>query len=145
MKSLTPFIIIILLVAATAPFATSAFAHPRSESVCKHTTLYVLTFPPQREKVILCHPVGKTLAKINKANEQYNARQEYLAGKLAAEKASSGINFTGWKCPSTNKDFCRAWNLFARSSEGCGGDYTCVNPVQPPHTKGCVNDRNYKG
>jgi hypothetical protein len=71
MKSLLPFIIMILLVAA--PLATSAFA---TNEVCKHTILYSLTFPPQKEHIILCHANGKTLAKINKADEQYNARQE---------------------------------------------------------------------
>ena len=26
------------------------------------------------------------------------------------------------------------------NSEGCNGDYTCINPNQPPGAKGCPND-----
>jgi hypothetical protein len=26
------------------------------------------------------------------------------------------------------------------NSEGCNGDYTCINPDQPPGAKGCPND-----
>jgi hypothetical protein len=76
---------------------------------------------------------------MNRSNTEYNA------GIVAGQKASQGINFTSWKCPSHDKDFCAGWNTTACSSEGCGGDYTCVNPNQPKGVKNCPNDRGYRG
>jgi hypothetical protein len=105
MQSLSPFIITVVLV--VAPFATSPpFA--RNET-CKHTSLYSLTFPPQKEHLILCHPTGNALAKINKSNEQYNKGVE--AGRTMSMIFNSTDDL---KCPSNHsKDFCQGWKMTA--------------------------------
>jgi hypothetical protein len=130
MKSLAPLIIIILV---AAPFTASAFAHENCRS--PYTKLWVYTFPPKSICVILSHPTGKDLAKQNQANIEYNAHQEYLAGKAAGERNSQRIGFNGWSCPSGNsKAFCLGWNETSCSSAGCAGDFTCD---QWNDTKGC--------
>jgi hypothetical protein len=85
------------------------------------------------------HPNAHDLEKINKANMQYNA------GVMAGQKASKDINFTSWTCPSSNKDFCDGCKTSTCSSEGCAGDFTCLNPNQPKDAKNCPNDKGYKG
>jgi hypothetical protein len=81
----------------TAPLTTSVFA-ANDDEICKHMTLYSLTFHPQKEHMILCHPTGKTLAKQNQANIQFNA------GVVAGQAASAT------KCLGS-KDFCKGWNF----------------------------------
>ncbi|MFZ0510463.1 MAG: hypothetical protein WAM14_02555 [Candidatus Nitrosopolaris sp.] len=69
---------------------------------------------------------------LNNNNIQYN------------QGVAAGQNATGqdWKYPTSHtKAFCDGWNQTACNSEGCGGDYTCVNPNQPKGVKGCPNDK----
>ena len=101
-------------------------AHASHEVKCKppYTKLYVYTFPPETECAILKHT--NTLA-LNKSSIEYNA------GVAAGEKNSQGVNFTSWLCPPGHtKEFCRGFAQTSCSSEGCNGDFTCVNPNQPP-------------
>jgi hypothetical protein len=71
--------------------------------------------------------------------------QEFQVGQAAGEKNSQGVNFTSWSCPAGHsKSFCLGWNQTSCSSEGCGGEYTCLNPNQPKGAKNCPNDRGYK-
>ena len=53
-----------------------------------------------------------------------------IAVLVAAAMLAAAVNVTGPAMAS--KDSC--------NSEGCNGDYTCINPNQPPGAKGCPND-----
>ncbi|MFY9873943.1 MAG: hypothetical protein WAK17_29920 [Candidatus Nitrosopolaris sp.] len=107
----------------------------------KCTTLYSLTFPPQKKCVVLSHPSAHYVQKINKANVEHNKGVE--AGRVRSLNFNST---SGLICPAGHsKSFCLGWNQTACSSEGCGGDYTCINPNQPKGAVGCRNDKNYMG
>lgn len=72
-----------------SPIIVNAATHHQRNEVCKETTLYPLTFPPWKaEHTILCHPIGKALARQNHANVNFNA------GVVAGQKPSEGT-----KCP----------------------------------------------
>ena len=77
--------------------------------------LWVYTFPPQAECVILTHPNAHEEQKIKKENLRYNVAQEYKAGEAAGEKNSQGIC---WSCsPGNSKNFCLGWNQTSCNSE----------------------------
>jgi hypothetical protein len=69
-----------------------------AEQVCQKTTLYTLTFHPQTEHVVLCHPTGKDLVKANDANILFNK------GIVAAQHSSLT------QCPNSDKSFCSGWD-----------------------------------
>ena len=124
-----PLIIIILLLAAP-----TIYAHEKPHSnICKppYKEIYIYTFPVQKQCMILSHSNAYQEQQINKANMEYNA------GVDAGQKASEAINFTSWKCPSHDKNFCDGWKNSACSSEGCGGDYICDYWND---TKGCPHN-----
>lgn len=77
--------VIVLLVAAPL----TAYAH-ENHSHQKCTTLYSLTFPPQKKTcVMLSHPSGQTLTKENKANIEFNKGVE--AGGFGITRNIRGI------------------------------------------------------
>ena len=57
---------------------------------------------------------------------------DYQAG-LAGIKNSQRINFTSWSCDTVHhsRSYCVAFSSQSCSSEGCGCDYTCLNPNEP--------------
>jgi hypothetical protein len=76
---------------------------------------------------------------------------------------SDGQQNPGTGCPSGHSsEFCRGWDNAAGSgssssssststsagnnctSEGCTGDFTCVNPNQPADSTGCPNDPTHQ-
>lgn len=61
-------------------------------------TLNYMSTPIQTECILLKH-IGN-VKTLNNPNTQYNA------GYVTGQKASYGIDFTSWKCPSHDKDFC---------------------------------------
>ena len=77
----------------------------------------------------------------NKSNMDYNTG--VTAGNA---KSLTFYSTKDLKCPAGHtKSFCVGWNQTACSSQGRGGDYTCVNPDKPKGVKNCPNDRGYKG
>jgi len=70
---------------------------PPSKEICTKTTLYSLTFHPQKEKTILCHPNSAVEKKLNDYNISFNSEI------IAAQKS------TLIKCPSDVKSFCDGW------------------------------------
>jgi hypothetical protein len=79
------------------PPAAVAADPPPSKEICTKTTLYTLTFHPQKEKTILCHPDTATEKKLNDYNILFNKG-------LVAGQHSPLI-----KCPSSDKSFCDGW------------------------------------
>lgn len=75
------------------------------DEICKKTTLYPLTLPPEKpEHVTLCHPIGKALAAANNANIQFN---------LGVVDAQKNINQT--KCPTGHtENYCDGWDYQMR-------------------------------
>jgi cytochrome c oxidase subunit IV len=61
-------LIIVLLLAA--PLSVTANVHENHQHC---TTLYTLTFPPQKKCMILTHPNAQEEQRINAENIQYNA------------------------------------------------------------------------
>lgn len=103
--SMTAIAIIIILgfVVVFANITTPINAHVSRDEVCKKTTLFSFTFPPQMEQnTILCHPVGKALAAANNANIEFNA------GIVAAQQHPTT------KCPEHTKNACDGWNYQMR-------------------------------
>lgn len=98
----TTICIVIMLGSVVTPLSAHASSHHQT---CKspYTKLYVYTFPPKTECVLLKH-TGNVVEQ-NKLNMEYNA------GVVAGQKASQGVNFTSWKCPADHtKSFCEGWN-----------------------------------
>jgi len=46
---------------------------PPSKEICTKTTLYSLTFHPQKEKTILCHPNSAVEKKLNDYNISFDS------------------------------------------------------------------------
>jgi hypothetical protein len=86
--------------------ATPLIAHTVHHDVCKQTTLYSLTFPPQKEPdMILCHPTGKALVAANNANIEFNKGGEAGHMRTLTFNSTNQLN-----CPSGNsKEFCSGW------------------------------------
>jgi hypothetical protein len=96
-----PLIIVLLL---ACPITTVVTVNAHSQSHQHYTTLYALTFPPQKKCVILWHPNAHALQKINEENMQYNARVQ------AGSKSTEDL-----KCPSNHsKSFCSGWTTIAK-------------------------------
>lgn len=103
MKLLLLFVII--LAVPSLFFSTMAGAsHHLQTTICKNTTLYSLTSHPQKEHMILCHPIGKTLEKQNQANIKLNA------GIVLGQHTTSS------KCPNNDTSFCEGF-YFAKKYE----------------------------
>ena len=54
------------------PPASVAADPPASKEICTKTTLYTLTFHPQKEKTILSHANSKTMKQLNDYNIRFN-------------------------------------------------------------------------
>jgi len=76
------------------PPAPVAADPPPSKEICTKTTLYTLTFHPQKEKTILCNPDKATEKKLNDYNILFNK------GLIAGQRSPL------IKCPSSNKNIC---------------------------------------